>query len=707
MPRLRNIGIIAHIDAGKTTFTERVLFYSGVIRRMGEVHEGAATTDFLPEEQERGITIEASCVHFLWAGCAINLIDTPGHIDFSMEVERSLRVLDAAVGIFCGISGVEPQAEQVWRQSGRFAIPRLAVINKMDREGASFDRVLNELASTLDVTPLPVTIPLGAGESFYGIVDLVTRQVLEFPPESAGRTITFRPLEPAEETLAAPYLESLYNHVTEEDDTLLELWLAGQPLPQEAVRAAIRKGTLARRLTPVFAASALRNTGIQPVMDALVQYLPAPDEASPVVALPCSGQNTTMTEEVLLTPDSTAPFCGFVFKTVREKRGGLTAFVRIYCGTIEAGDVLQVYSQLRMSRTPEAEQGEAPPRTLTVSHIMHIVADEREDRTKAVAGEIIALAGCEGLVTGDTLCAKGMAVSLDPVEIQPPVLSLAFESADGTELAALEAALEAIAADDLSVRVSGQGGQRVVSGMGELHLEIVHTRLKREFGLCPRVGNPQVICFEQPLRTAEGTGEFTRILGNREHYGYVRLSISPAVGAENWRGLHTQGIHTSHEQFLHLHFAPDVSPQLTHFQEAVREGIMASAGCGPKGAPLVFASVTILSLGDYSGRESEAGFRTAAQIAFFRALAEGGTALLEPFMTITATAPESYFGAVLNLLASCGAEVLGLADAEGKKQVRAEAPVRELFGFASRLRSATKGRAGMSMAFSRYATHKG
>ena len=703
MASLRNIGIIAHIDAGKTTFTERVLFYSGVISRMGEVHEGAATTDFLPEEQERGITIEASCVHFSWAGCEINLIDTPGHIDFSMEVERSLRVLDAAVGVFCGVSGVEPQAEQVWRQSGRFAFPRLAVINKMDREGASYNRVLAELSATLDLVPLPVTIPLGEGDSFCGVIDLVSRRVLEFPAESTGRNIVYRPLSPEEEAMAAPHLETLCNRVTEEDDALLEQWLSGLPLRPEAVGRAIRKGALARRFTPVYAVSALKNIGIQPVLDGIAQFLPSPQEGSPVVAQrllarkePETGQ--ALTEELLLSPDSEAPFCGFVFKTVRDKKGDVTAFVRIYSGAVQAGKVLHVHSRLRGAEN----EG---PRVFTVSGIMHIIANDREGRSSAKAGEIVALAGCEGLVTGDTLCAEGVAAWLDPVEVQPPVLSLAFEAGDGTELAALDAALAAIAEDDLSVRVSRQGGQRLVSGMGELQLEIVHTRLKREFGLCPRVGNPQVVCFEQPSGRAEGTGEFTRLLGSSEHYGFVRLSISPDTeGAENWRGLlHQSGVYGSHEEFLRLEFSPDLSPRLAHFQEAVREGIMASAGCGPRGAPLVLATVRVLSMGEYSGRETEAGFRTAGQIAFFRALAEGGTVLLEPIMNITATAPEASFGAVLNLLASCGAEVQGRADAEGKKLVHAEAPVRELFGFASRLRSATRGRAGMTMSFSRYA----
>ena len=486
---LRNIGIIAHIDAGKTTFSERILFYSDVIHRMGEVHEGAATMDFMPEEQERGITIASACITCLWAGHTINLVDTPGHVDFTVEVERCLRVLDAAVGIFCAVGGVEPQSETVWRQADDFRIPRLAVVNKMDRPGASFSMVLEAMRQRLGVNPLAVTIPLGEGEEFEGVLDLVRRERLIFDDASKGKLIERTPFTAEEATLAAPWREALMDALTMEDDVLLTQYLSGEEPALEALDAALRKGTLARRFVPVFAASALRNIGVQPVMDAVCRYLPGPSEIPPVLA---HSVNTTETREravaprgqgggkgrgtpasrpspsssdpggmegalpdageaTLIVPDPDAPVCALAFKVVMAG-GRKIVFLRLYAGTLREGDTLVNAGSAVRER---------------VMRLYRLHADQRENLEQACAGDIVAVQGLKEAQTGDTLISGGPPVLLEALRTWRPVISLAFEPKNVEEGERLDAALRNFSAEDptLTVEMNEGTGQRVVSGM--------------------------------------------------------------------------------------------------------------------------------------------------------------------------------------------------------------------------------------------------
>ncbi len=686
---LRNIGIIAHIDAGKTTFSERILFYSEVIHRMGEVHEGAATMDFLPEEQERGITIASACITCAWKGHTINLVDTPGHVDFTIEVERCLRVLDGAVGIFCAVGGVEPQSETVWRQADDFRIPRLAVVNKLDRPGASYDMVLASIRGRLGARPVPVTIPLGEGEEFAGVLDLVRREKILFNSAGMGKEMQITPFTGEEAAKAAPYLETLLDALTEDDDALLEECLAGVPKP-ERVDAALCRAVREHRLVPVFAASALRNMGVQPVLDAVVRWLPGPldvgsahglsvpnpsrrargqEREEGVEGAPAMAVETGPAVEVV--PDATAPFCGLVFKVVMEGARKL-AFVRLYAGRLREGD-----APLNLT-AGGAER---------VTRIFRLHAGRKEQLDLAEAGDIVAVLGLKKARTGDSLCAPERPVLLESIRRRRPVMALAFEPRNAEEGERLDEALARFTDEDptLSVQLDENTGQRLVSGMGELHLEVVGERLRREYGLAPRMGNPQVVCRETVKGAAEAESLFDRELGGTPQFGRVRLAVA-AAGRES-------GVVVALRVGIEL-------PQT--LLDVVRRGVIDAACCGPQGYPVEDVAIEILAVERKEGVNAPPALHMAAQSAFRQALEAAGPVLLEPLMQVDITVPDAFLGPVVSLLGTRQARVEAVEDKAGQKAVTALAPMRALFGFATALRSVTQGRAGVVMQFSRF-----
>ena len=503
---IRNIGIIAHIDAGKTTLSERMLFYSRKIHRMGEVHDGAATMDYMPEEQERGITITSACTSCQWREKMINLIDTPGHVDFTIEVERSLRVLDGAVGVFCAVGGVEPQSETVWRQSEHFAVPKIAFVNKMDRLGADFEAALEAIRRRLQTNAVAVTAPLGQGESFAGVLDLISGETLTFDPADQGRTVLRVPFSPREATLAAPWRETLLEKLAEADDKFLELWMEGS-FSREDVRAALRRATLSRALTPVLCGSALRNAGVQPVLDAVCDYLPSPlDVPAPV------GRDAQGREEAV-EPDPDAPPVALVFKVLMEN-GRKLSFLRLYAGQIREGDSLRNVTRKSDDR---------------VGRIFRLHADRREQLESASAGEIAAVVGLRTAHTGETYAARARELVLESIEAYAPVLTLALEPRNADEGKTLDEALARYVEEDPTFQVSldDDSGTRMISGMGELHLDVLLERMRREYGISPRAGQPQVVLRETVRREAEAEAVFDKELGKEHHQGAVALRVAP------------------------------------------------------------------------------------------------------------------------------------------------------------------------------------
>ncbi len=663
---VRNIGVIAHIDAGKTTLSERMLFYTRKIHRMGEVHDGTATMDYLPEEQERGITITSACTTCEWNGTAINIIDTPGHVDFTIEVERSLRVLDGAVGVFCAVGGVEPQSETVWRQSEHFGVPKLAFVNKMDRVGADFEAVLRSMQERLGANPLPLIIPVGAAESFSGVIDLISMDRLRFDEADQGRTWTRAPLEGAELEDAAPWRERLLERLAENDDLFFEQYLGGG-YTEDDIRAAVRRATLARRVTPVLSGSALKNTGVQPLLDAVTAYLPSPEDRPPATA-----HNPEDSTDAAVPCDPALPSMGLVFKVMLDG-GRKLALVRLYAGTLREGDLCRNVTRHVDER---------------VSRLYRLHADRREQVDLASAGDIVAVIGLRSARTGDTVGAPGVKSLLESIEAYQPVISLAIEPRNADESKTLDEALDRFALEDptLTVSVDEGSGHRIVSGMGELHLDVVLERIKREYKISPRVGQPQVIRRETPKRSASATGVFDRELGKETHVGEISLTISPRGRGEGNR----------------IDFTVDISALPGAFVEAARQGVENALQSDPlTGYPLQDADVAITAMPRRDGATA-AGYHMAAGIALRSALEEAGVTTLEPLMFVEISSPEANLGPAISLFGTRGGKVENILDHAGLKLVQGLAPLSKLFGFSTDLRSATQGRAGLMMKFERF-----
>ncbi len=668
---LRNFGVIAHIDAGKTTLTERILFYTDRIHRMGEVHEGTATMDFMPEEQERGITIASACTSCLWDGHTLTIIDTPGHVDFTIEVERSLRVLDGAIGVFCAVGGVEPQSETVWRQSEKFHVPKLAFINKMDRAGADFNAVLDAMRERLKANPLPVVIPLGQGADFAGVADVIRMERVRFDDATQGRVMERLPLSDEELECVLPWRERLLEAVADLDDGCMEQYLAGEEPSEEELRHVIRQATLALRAVPVFAGSALRNVGVQLVLDGVVAYLPGPlDIPAPVAHV---GEGRHVGEEVVLQVAPDGPLAALVCKVTMEE-GRKVVLVRVYAGALHAGEAYRNVTQGVSERA---------------SRLFRLHADHREALEVARAGDIVAMTGMKSARTGDTLTQPDHPYLLENINAYQPVISLALEPRNAEEADRLDEALGRYLQEDPTLRfeLDEETGQRLVSGMGELHLEVLAERLAREYRLSPRVGNPQVVYQETVTKEAEGSGEFDRELGGQPHFGRVGLHVAPRA----------------RESGNLVVFSMNTEGWPKPWLDAVEHGITDSLMSGVlKGYPVQDVAISVVSLERREGSSSPAGYHMAAVMAAKDALSAAASALLEPIMRVEISVPAEHVGDVVSLLGMKGAKVEDLFDRSGQKIVQALAPMRRLFGFSTALRSATQGRAGLVLAFSRF-----
>jgi elongation factor G len=665
--KVRNIGIIAHIDAGKTTFTERILYYAGITHRMGEVHDGDSQMDYLPQERERGITITAAATHFSWQGAEVHLIDTPGHVDFTIEVERSLRVLDGAVAVFCGVGGVEPQSEVVWRQADRHGIPRLAFVNKLDRPGADFDRVIGEMADKLDARGVPLTVPLDEDGRFSAVADLVTMEKVSFSEEDQGAGVSRTPLSGEERLSCARYRDSLVEAAADLDDAAAEKYLAGEEIPVPILRAALRKGTLAGKIFPVFAGSALRNRGVQPAMDGIVHYLPSPSEA-----LPALGDDPRTGVPATREPVASAPFSALVFKVLQEE-GRRTVYLRVYSGKAKEGETLL------NSATGQEEK---------VARLFRMHAGKKERIDVAAAGDIVAARGVRFARTGDTLCDPAAPIVYESIEIRKPVVSVVVEPRTVREMDHLREYLASMTDEDptLSFRDDADTGQIVLSGMGELHLEIAIDRLAREHGIEVRKGNPQVVYRETVASVGSAESVFEREIMDRPVKVVTVVRVSPAP-----RG---SGVRIS-DGFRLLGLTTDVA-------DGVEMGLREGAFFGALGYPVDDVAIELSRLEFLSGAPSPMAAKVAAAKAFHEAYENGKPFLLEPVMAVEIVVPDEFLGGVIGDVNARRGKVSSVDRRPGGSFLSAAIPLKEMFGYVTALRSLSQGRGNYTMKFSHY-----
>ena len=669
----RNIGIMAHIDAGKTTTTERILYYTGITHKIGEVHEGTATMDWMEQEQERGITITSAATTCYWerngVDHRINIIDTPGHVDFTMEVERSLRVLDGAVAVFDGVAGVEPQSETVWRQADKYGVPRICFINKLDRAGASFDRSFESIITRLGANPVAIQIPIGVESDFRGVVDLITMKALLWNDESKGSEYETVEIPAELQDAAAAAREKLIETVASVDDGLMHKYIEGEQIGEEEIRKSLRKGTLELKIVPVVTGSAFKNKGVQTLLDAVVDYLPSPLDVPPV-----EGKNPKTGEIETRPPDASAPFAGLVFKIMADKHLGQLSFVRIYSGTIKAGSY--AYSPLKDTRE-------------RVGRLMRMHANKREDIDDASAGEIIAIGGMKQVTTGDTVCDENKPIILEKMEFPAPVIRVAVEPKTRQDQDKLGMALNRLAQEDPSFTVSTdqETGQTIIAGMGELHLEIIVDRMKREFGVEANVGKPQVAYRETITQAAPGKEIYKKQTGGRGQFGHVEIEIEPAPG-EGYVFVNKITGGAIPKEYI--------KPVEQGIRDAMERGFLA-------GYELVDIRVTLLD-GNYHEVDSdERSFHIAGSLAFQDALRKAKAVLLEPIMRIEVVTPDDYMGAVNGDLMRRRGQIEKTEPRPGGAQViTAFVPLSEMFGYTTDLRSSTQGRATSTMHFERY-----
>ena len=671
LSRIRNIGIISHIDAGKTTVSERILFDCGREHRMGNVDEGTTVLDWMQEERERGITITAAATTFEWKKHEIHLIDTPGHVDFTIEVERSLRVLDGAVVVFCGVAGVQPQSETVWHQADKFKVPRLAFINKLDRVGASFPRVVADLRERLGANAVPIQLAIGAEDSFAGVVDLVTMQALKF---SGDVTDALETIEIPDDirAVAAEARDHLIGALADLDDAIAVKYLEGQELSEAELKAAIRSATIAVKMVPVLGGTALRNKGIRPLLDAVIDYLPSPVDVPPVSGV--DPRNTS--EKLVRMAKNSEPFSALAFKIAMDE-GRKVVFLRIFSGVLEAGQ------ELLNVRTSKKEK---------IARLFRIHAAKRERLEKAVAGEIVAAAGLKDATTGDTVCDPKAPILLERIDTYEPVISQAIEADNASAKERLDFALAKMVEEDPTFRVKEDTdtGQTIISGMGELHLEIIVDRMKREYGVQARAGKPQVVYRETVLGAGEGQAVFERDLKEQPIYGEARCKV-----AARPRG---SGMEFKRE------VAAAVPPLPEPVIAAALQGLRDAASSGPDGYPLEDVEVTLTHVGVRDGGNPEIGVRAAAAEAFRRAVQHAEPARLEPIMSVEVTAEDDTLGGVIGDLQQRYGQVQDVGAVGTKRVVQAFVPLRNMFGYSTRLRSLSEGRATFRMQFHAYDT---
>ncbi|MBI2503947.1 MAG: elongation factor G [Candidatus Latescibacteria bacterium] len=665
----RNIGIAAHIDAGKTTTTERILFYTGRVHRMGEVHEGNTTMDWMEQERERGITITSAATACEWRDHRINIIDTPGHVDFTAEVERSLRVLDGAIGVFCAVGGVEPQSETVWRQANRYSVPRIAFVNKMDRNGADFYRVLAMLTERLGSNFVPVHLPIGTGETFTGIIDLITMKAITYEEGSQGSKFfeTDIPADLLENALH--YREKMLEAVADFDDHLLGKFLEGEEISPVEIRTALRQATVAMKAVPVTCGSAFRHKGVQHLLDAVVDFLPSPLDIGQV-----QGTLPNSEEEVVRQARDEEPFAGLAFKVMTDPFVGRLTFVRVYSGQLQAGSYVYNATSGRRER---------------ISRLLEMHANNRTERKEVWAGDIVAVVGLKSTTTGDTLCDEKAPIILERIEFAKPVVHVAIEPKTRADQEQLHIALAKLSEEDPTflVRVDAETGQTVMSGMGELHLEILIDRLFREFKVEANVGRPQVAYKEGLRNKVEATGRFVRQSGGRGQYGHVEIEMEPG---EPGTGL-----------VFESKLVGGSIPR--EYVNPVRQGIQEAMLNGPvAGYPIEDVKVSLLDGSYHEVDSSEMAFKVAGSMAFKAGALKAKPFLMEPIMELEVVVPEQYLGDVIGDLNSHRGDVSGINPRSDAQVISALIPLSETFGYATRLRSLTQGRAVFTLQFSKY-----
>ena len=677
LARNRNIGIMAHIDAGKTTTTERILYYTGITYKLGEVHDGTAVMDWMEQEQERGITITSAATTCFWRDHRINIIDTPGHVDFTAEVERSLRVLDGAVAVFDAVAGVEPQSETVWRQADRYGVPRICFVNKMDRVGADFTAAIEQIRTKLQANPVAVQMPIGAEDAFTGVVDLVGMKAIRYRDATLGAESVVEEIPEACRAEAMALRETLIEKVSEVSDEILDRYLHGKAIPQDAIRAALRRRVIdsVRKgeppFVPVVCGSAFRNKGVQPLLDAVVDYLPSPDDVPPIVGLDPRAAEESPVER---PADDAAPFSALAFKIMTDPFVGRLTFIRVYSGVMKAGS--PIFNPVR-------------GRSDRVGRLLKMHANKREEIKQVYAGDIAAAVGLKSVGTGDTICDQQHPVVLESMDFPKPVVSLAIEPRTESDQEKLGAGLAKLTVEDptFRVRTDDQTGQVVISGMGELHLEILVDRLRREFGVDAAVGRPQVAYRETLTRPAESEGRYVKQTGGRGQYGHVRIRVVPAPPNHGFE------------------FVDDIVGGAIprDYVKAVREGIRDAMTTGVlAGYPIEDVSVSLYDGSHHEVDSSEMAFRVAGSMAFREAARKAGGVLLEPLMRLEVVVPEEYMGEIITDLNARRGRVRSVEAHGGTQIVRAWAPLAEMFGYATDLRSRTQGRATFSMHFERY-----
>ena len=669
LQKLRNIGIMAHIDAGKTTTTERILYYTGKTHRIGEVDDGAATMDWMEQEKERGITITSAATTCFWGGHQINIIDTPGHVDFTVEVERSLRVLDGAITILCGVGGVEPQSETVWRQADRYHVPRIVFVNKMDRIGCDFENVVRMLRERLGANAIPIQLPLHREDKFSGIIDLITMQYRIYHEESLGATFEDLPIPSDFLDKAKKSREELLEALTFYDDQLLEKFLDDEPIHEQEIKKALRKANLDVKVFPVLCGSAFHNQGIQKLLDAVVDFLPSPLDIPPV-----KGTNPDKNREEKRTPSDDEPFCALAFKIASDPYVGKLTYFRVYSGKLKVGSaVLNANTRVRER----------------IGRILEMHANKRLDKQEVFTGDIAAAVGLRKTTTGHTLCDQKKPIVLEKMSFPEPVISVAIEPRTKADQDHLSAALSKLAEEDptFSVRINQETGQTIISGMGELHLEVLVERMMREFGVKANIGKPQVAYKETITLAVEAEGKFIRQTGGRGQYGWVKIRLEPLPkgGGFEFEDSTKGGV-------LPKEFVPPVKEGIA---ESMQNGVLA-------GYPMVDIKAILLEGKYHEVDSTELAFRIAGSLALQKAASKASPVLLEPVMSVEVMVSDKYLGDVINDLNSRRGNILGIHPKGDAQAISVVVPLSEMFGYATRLRSLSQGRAIFSMEFDHY-----
>jgi len=678
--RYRNIGIVAHVDAGKTTTTERVLFYTGISHKIGEVHDGAATMDWMEQEQERGITITSAATTCFWNGMddqydehRINIIDTPGHVDFTIEVERSLRVLDGAVVVLCGSSGVQPQTETVWRQANRYEVPRMVFVNKMDRAGADFLMVVQQMKERLGANPIPLQLAIGAEEEFKGVVDLVKMKAIRWSEDDQGTTFKYEEIPADMQALSDEWREVLLEAAAEANEELMDKYIDSGELTEEEVMQGIRERTLASEIVPTLCGSAFKNKGVQAVLDAVIDYMPAPTEVAAIEGILEDGTTTTC------KADDDAPFAALAFKIATDPFVGTLTFFRVYSGTLNSGD--SVYNPIKTKKE-------------RVGRMVQMHANSREEIKQVLAGDIAAAIGLKDVTTGETLCAVNRVVTLEKMEFPEPVISVAVEPKSVADQEKMGIALGKLAQEDPSFRVETdeESGQTIISGMGELHLDVLVDRMRREFSVEANIGKPQVAYRETIRKVVEVEGKHVKQSGGRGQYGHVVLRLEPLDPDSEYEFVNEIVGGTIPREYI-----PAVDKGV---QQQMKNGCLA-------GYPLLAMKVTLFDGSFHDVDSSEMAFKIAGSMALKKGALEADAALLEPMMKVEVVTPEEYMGDVMGDLNRRRGMVQGMEDSSMGKVINAEVPLAEMFGYSTDLRSATQGRATYTMEFDKYAVVPG